>query len=147
MASAELKKNGYEDADFQQVLEEIEALEAERRSITAEAAGRASGIAKKIADVKKTATKLNIPRPVLAAVLKQRKLEQQLQDVADSVPDEFAEVYEDAAGQFSFLKPADEDEPPAKTAAKKATKTAAATHHAEQEEGQRVLDELGGKPN
>lgn len=141
------KQNSYDDDDFRQILAEIEDLEAQRRTITAEAAGKSSAIAKKIADAKKTAGKLNIPKPVLNAVLKQRKLEQQLKENAENVPDEFSEVYEDAAGQFSFLKP-DGDEPaktPAKTAASAAASKAKAHHAAEQEEGGRVLDEMSVK--
>jgi hypothetical protein len=138
------KKNSYEDSDFQQVLDEIEAFEAERRTITAEAAGRSSAIAKKIADAKKTATKLKIPRQILSAVLKQRKLEQQLQDLADDVPEDMAEMYLDAAGQFSFLKPEDGEKPKrgataATTAAGNASQRAAENSA---KEGGKVLDDL-----
>ena len=139
----EQKRNSYEDDDFKQVLETIEGLEAERRSLLAEAAGKSSAIAKKIADEKKTATKLNIPKALLNAVLKQRKLEEQLQDIADGIPDDMAELYQDASGQFSFLQPDEgEPEPPAKAAATRAAKRAKANQAAEQEEGEKVLDSL-----
>lgn len=143
----EQQRNGYEDSDFREIIAEIEGYEDEKATIMAEAAGRCSGLAKKIANAKKTATKLKIPKAVLVAVLKQRKLERKLQELAEDVPDDLAEVYVDAAGQFSFLKP-DDDEPeddiPARRAAKKAAKKASERHDAEQAEGAAVLDELAG---
>lgn len=145
----EQQRNGYEDSDFREIIAEIEGLEDEKTSIMAEAAGRCSGIAKKIANAKKTATKLKIPKAVLMAILKQRKLERKLQELADDVPDDLTEVYLDASGQFSFLAPDDGEEPdediPAKRAAKKASKKAAARSEAEQAEGAAVLDELAGE--
>lgn len=141
----EQQRNGYEDSDFREIIAEVEGYEEEKTKIMAEAAGRCSGLAKKIANAKKTATKLKIPKAVLVAVLKQRKLERKLQELAEDVPDDLAEVYVDAAGQFSFLKP-DDDEPeddiPATRAAKKAAKKASERHDAEQAEGAAVLDEL-----
>lgn len=143
----ERQRNGYEDSDFREIIAEIEGYEDEKATIMAEAAGRCSGLAKKIANAKKTATKLKIPKAVLVAVLKQRKLERKLQELAEDVPDDLAEVYVDAAGQFSFLKP-DDDEPeddiPATRAAKNAAKKASERHDAEQAEGAAVLDELAG---
>jgi hypothetical protein len=142
----EQQRNGYEDSDFSDIIAEIEGLEDEKKSIMSEAMGRCSGIAKKIANAKKTATSLKIPKAVLLAVMKQRKLERQLQALADDVPEDLAEVYLDASGQFSFLKPDDgaEDEsaPAATKAAKKSAARAKANQAAEQEEGAKVLDEL-----
>lgn len=141
--------NGYDDEDFKNILDEIEGYEAEKRSVASAAAGKSSALSKKIAVARKTATKLNIPSSILSGVLKQRKLEKQLQDIADGIPEDLAEVYEDAAGQFSFLAPTEEDEPkkakPAEIAAKRAKKAAQANQEREQEEGTRVLDELGAK--
>ncbi len=140
----EQQRNGYEDSDFRDIIAEIEGYEEEKTKIMAEAAGRCSGLAKQIANAKKTATKLKIPKAVLVAVLKQRKLERKLQELAEDVPDDLAEVYVDAAGQFSFLKPEDdesEDDIPATRAAKMAAKKASERHDAEQAEGDAYLRE------
>lgn len=139
------KKNSYEDSDFQQVLDEIEGYEESKRTIRARAAGECSALSKKIEDAKKTATKLSIPKKILNTVLKQRKLEEQLQDLANDVPDDMAELYADAAGQFSFLKPEGDEKPApfkAQSVAQKRAAAAKEAQEAEQEEGKRVLDEM-----
>lgn len=147
--SKEQQTNGFEDSDFRQILDEIEAFEADKVTIRAEAAGKCGGIAKRIKNAKATAKALGIPLSILNASLKSRKLERQLQAIAEDIPEDLAEVWVDAAGQFSMFKPeADEADdtpevaPAATKAAKKAAKAVAANAAAEQEEGGKVLDEL-----
>lgn len=141
----EYRKNSYEDSDLKAVLEAIEAFEDEKRSIRAEAAGKCSQIAKRIENEKKTAKNLGIPLSSLGALLKTRKLERQIADIAEGVPDEEVEIFEDMTGQFSFLAPA-EDAPEEQTAAQVAAAQrkakAAANEAAEQEEGAKVISEL-----
>jgi uncharacterized protein (UPF0335 family) len=144
----EQKKNAYEDSDFQQILDEIEELEAEKVTIRAEAAGKCSAIAKKIENAKKTGKNLGIPTKTLSTVLKARRLERQLKDLADGVPEDEVELYLDAIGQFSWLKPEEGDEPvlsAAETAAKKRAAEVAEVTEREQAEGEAVLDELVGE--
>jgi predicted transcriptional regulator len=138
------KPKEYDEDDLRTVLEEIERLDAEQRTIRAESAGRCSAIAKKIEDAKKTATKLKIPKKLLSTLIKQRKLEQQLQDLADDVPEELAEIYEEESGQFSLFVPekGEKAKPAAKTAATRAAGRARAHSASEQREGGRILDEL-----
>lgn len=144
----EYQTNGYEDDDFRKVLVEIEGYEDEKVSIRAKAAGECGGLAKKIKNTKATAKALGIPLSVLGASLKARKLERQLQALADNIPEDLIEVWEDAAGQFSMFKLDDgeKDEepeaPPAKKAARKAKSKAQANQEREQEDGAKVLDEL-----
>jgi hypothetical protein len=138
--------NGYEDDDFRKILAEIEGYEDDKASIRDKAAGECGGLAKKIKNAKATAKALGIPLSVLGASLKSRKLERQLQAIADDIPEDLIEVWEDAAGQFSMFAPkADEQQeeaPVAKKAARRAKTAAQANQEAEQEEGSRVLDEL-----
>jgi hypothetical protein len=140
--------NGYEDDDFRKILIEIEEFEDQKVSIRAEAAGKCGGIAKKIKNAKATAKALGIPLSVLGASIKARKLERQLQKLADDIPEDLIEVWEDAAGQFSMFRPADgenndePDAPIAKKAARKAKTKAQANAEAEQAEGAEVLDGL-----
>ncbi len=136
------RRNSYDDDDVQQCLDEIEGLEAQKRTIRAEAAGKCSALSKKIEDVKKTAVKLNIPKKILTTLLKQRKLEAQLQDLADDVPEDLIELYQEASGQFSWLKPEEEAVTPAQVAAGAAARRAREKHDEEQAEGERVLDEM-----
>ena len=144
----EYQTNGYEDSDFRTILAEIEGFEDEKVSIRAEAAGKCGGLAKKIKNAKSTAKALGIPLSVLGASLKARKLERQLQALADDIPEDLIEVWEDAAGQFSMFKLADgeqddePDAPVAKKAARKAKTKAQANADAEQVEGAAVLDGL-----
>lgn len=137
----EQKKNGYEDSDFQQILDEIEGLEAEKVSIRADAAGKCSQITKRIENAKKTGKNLGIPTQTLTTVLKTRRLERQIKDLADGVPDDEVELYLDAIGQFSFLKP-EKGQTASQAAASAASTKAAAHQQAEQEEGAKVLDGL-----
>lgn len=139
--------NGYADEDFRNVLDEIEGYVDEQASIRAEAAGRCGGLAKKIKNAKATAKALGIPLAVLGASLKARKLERQLQAIADDIPEDLIEVWVDAAGQFAWLPP-DEDEPkasPAKKAAKRAKSAADANAEQEQIDGAAVIDGLAGQ--
>lgn len=145
----EQRKNGYEDSDFRDIINEIEGFKAEQAEIRASAAGKCSALAKRIKNSKATAKALGIPLAIVNASLKARDLERQLQDVADSIPDDLAEVWVDASGQFSMFAPADgEDasENSAATAAAKRRADAARAHHeAEQAEGAAVLDDLAGE--
>lgn len=149
---SEQRRNSYYDDDLRQVIEEIEEYEDQATTIRAEAAGKCSGIAKKIANAKKNAKALNIPLAILSATLKTRKLERELQKVADGVPDELTEMWEDASGQFSLFAPEPGEEqtkaPAAAKAASKRKAAAKANQEAEQKEGAAVLSTLaGGKPN
>lgn len=139
----EQKPNGYQDEDLQQIIDEIEGLKDEKTSIMAEAAGRCSGIAKKIANAKKTAKALGIPTRSLNALLKVRDLERKIDAASKDVPEDEIELFADMTGQFSFLKP-EKGQTAAQAAATSATEAAAAHHQAEQEAGARVLDELTG---
>ena len=142
------KQNSYADDDFRNVLAEIEGFEDEKVSIRAEAAGKCGGLAKKIKNAKATAKALGIPLAVLGASLKSRKLERQLQKIADDIPEDLAEVWTDASGQFSMFAPAadenrdEPDAPAAKKAAKRAKTAAQANQEREQEDGKKVLDGL-----
>lgn len=139
--------NGYADEDFRNVLDEIEGYVDEQASIRAKAAGECGGIAKKIKNAKATAKALGIPLAVLGASLKARKLERQLQAIADDIPEDLIEVWVDAAGQFAWLPP-DEEEPkasPAKKAAKRVKTKADENSDREQEEGAEVLNGLAGQ--
>lgn len=143
------KRNSYEDSDFKQIIAEIEGYEDDKASARAEAAGKCSQIARRIKNAKATAKSLGIPKAILDAMLKTRKLERKLQEAAGEVPEELAEMWVDAVGQFSFLAPAEGEEvepeaTPAKKAARRAKKAAEAHQAAEQVEGGKVLEELAG---
>lgn len=143
----EQRKNSYEDSDLRQILGEIEDFEAEKVSIRATAAGECGGIAKQIGNAKGRAKELGIPAAILNGLLKTRNLERQIAAVADGVPEDHAEMWVDAVGQFSFLAPdTDEEQPKAETgatkAAKRRQKQAKANQEAEQAEGASVLDDL-----
>lgn len=143
----EQRKNSFDDSDMTQILEEIEGLVQEQVLIRAEAAGRCGGISKKIGNAKGRAKELGIPLTILGGLLKTRKLERQIAAVADGIPDDFAEVWEDAAGQFSMFKPEDEDDEPAQenaaqAAARKRKATADKNEAEEQVAGAAVLDQL-----
>lgn len=149
MSKTEQKRNAYEDSDCQQQIDAIEALEAEKASIMAEAAGRCSGIAKRIQNEIKTAKALGIPTKSFKAMLKVRKLERKIADAAADVPEDEVELFADMSGQFSFLKPEGDEKPaeatPASRAARKATAAAMANAEAKQIEGAAVLDGLAGQ--
>lgn len=144
----EQKRNGYEDSDFRDILVEIEGYQDEQAEERASAAGKCSALAKRIKNAKDTAKKLGIPLAVLNASLKARKLERQLQDIAAGIPDDLAEVWVDASGQFSMFAPEDgaaPEESAATVAARQRAEEARAHHEAEQAEGAAVLDELAGE--
>lgn len=142
----EQQRNGYEDDDMRQLLEEIEELEEGKVSIRMTAAADCSSISKKIKVAKGRAKDLGIPLAILNGLLKTRRLERLIADIAGDVPDDLTEMWEDAAGQFSFLAPEGDDEEPVETvaevAAKRRAKKAKADQEAEQEAGAKVLEEL-----
>lgn len=146
----EQKSNTFEPEDMIQIIGEVEDLEAEIKSTMARAMGEVGGIRKKIKNIKKRAKDdLAIPSSILSAVLKTRKLERQIKKVADDVPEDMAEVWADASGQYSFFAPeGEEPAEPGETAAQRAAKQrkveAEANQASELEEGGRVLDELTG---
>jgi hypothetical protein len=106
MTSKPQKKNGYEDSDFELVISEIEEMDDEIATIQATAAGKIGGVKTRKANrIKIAKAELGIPSDVLKAVLKQRGLERQLAKISAGIPDDMVELYADAAGQFSFLKP------------------------------------------
>src|SRR4051812_39194854 len=107
----EYQKNGYEDEDFRNILVEIEGLEEEKVSIRARAAGECGGLAKKVKNAKATAKALGIPLTILTASLRSRRLERQLQAIADGIDEDMIEVWEDAAGQFSMFAAVPDEEP------------------------------------
>lgn len=144
----EQKTNGYEDEDFRAVIAEMEEMDGEAEEIMASARGKVSNIRKRQKNKLKMAkAELNIPPSLMRTVLKQRKLERQLQKLADDVAEDEIELYADASGQFSFLAP-EADEPevvtPAQRAARRAAKAAAENAEEEQKEGAAVLDEMTG---
>ena len=139
------KANSYEDADFLQVLQEIEEADDEIETISATARGKIGGVKTRQKNrIKIAKAELGIPTDVLKAVLKQRKLERQLAKISAGIPDDEVELYTDAAGQFSFLKP--DAEHPQDNAAQVAARQRAAeiqkVTEQEQEEGAAALDSL-----
>jgi hypothetical protein len=143
----EQRKNAYEDADFLSVVQEIEEADEEIETISATARGKIGAVKIRQKNRKKIASQeLGIPTDVLNAVLKQRRLERQIAKISAGVPDDMVELYADAAGQFSFLKPGDEhpmDNAAQVAARQRATEIQKVTDQ-EQEEGAAVLDELAG---
>ncbi len=145
------KANSYEDDDFRQALDEYEALAEEREEIMASARGKVSAIAKRQKNhIKSINKELGIPSATFRTVLKQRALERKLQQLAEDVPADEVELYADASGQFSFLRPGEDDGDekvvtPAQLAARRAAKKAAENEEAEQREGAEVLNELAGE--
>jgi hypothetical protein len=135
------KKNGYEDSDLKQILDEIEEFEDQKVSIRAKAAGECGGISKKIGNTKGRAKELNIPLAALNALLKTRKLERQMDAIAHQVPDDYVEIFDDMTGQFSMFSP-DEGESPAAAAAQRRKTEAQENQEREQEEGAKILDGL-----
>ncbi|MAN77803.1 MAG: hypothetical protein CML24_11570 [Rhizobiales bacterium] len=134
--------NLYEDEDFKAVIDEIEGMDAEVEEIMASARGKASKIREAQKRKKKMAKQeLNIPTPILNAVLKDRKLDRQKQRNAQGIPEEMAELFIDAVGQFSFLKPR-EGENAAQAAARAEALAAREREEAEQREGNAVLEEM-----
>lgn len=141
----EQRKNSYEDADFLTVLNEIEEMHDEIETVMASARGKVGGIKTRIKNRIKIADKeLQIPPDILRAVLSQRKLERQIQNLAASVKDDLIEVFEDAAGQFSLFAPADDAEakPAAQAAAEQRKAEIQEVTDREQAEGAAALDEL-----
>jgi len=138
------RQNSYDDDDMRQLLEEIEELEEGKVSIRMTAAADCGAISKKIKVAKGRAKDLGIPSAVLNGLLKTRRLERQIASIADDLPDDLAEMWEDANGQFAWLQPI-EGEPkasPGKRAAKRAVAAAKAHQDAELAEGDRVLSGL-----
>lgn len=101
----EQRRNSYDDADMKSIVDQIEGKHDEIKKIMSAAAGEAGGIRKKIKNIKAEAKELGIPLKPLNALLKQRKLERQLVANADSVDDDYVEVFVDMTGQYSFLNP------------------------------------------
>lgn len=141
-------KNSYEDSDFELVISEIEEMDDEIETISATARGKISGVKTRQKNrITIAKQELGIPTDVLKAVLKQRKLERQLAKISAGVPDDMVELYADAAGQFSFLKP--DEEHPQDNAAQVAARQRAAdiqkVTDEEQQAGADALDELAGE--
>lgn len=140
-------KNSYEDADFAQVIAEIEEMDEEIASIQATAAGKIGGVKTRKANrIKIAKQELGIPSDVLTTVLKQRVLERKMQKLAGGVPDDLIEVYEDAAGQFSLFKPDEgkKAKPAAQAAAEKRAAEIQKITDEEAAEGEAALNELTG---
>lgn len=144
---AKPKANSYEDSDFLQVIQEIEEMDDEIVTIQATAAGKIGGVKTRKANRKKIAKQeLGIPTKVLEAVLKQRSLERQIAKISAGVPDDEVELYADAAGQFSFLKP-DAEHPQdnaAQVAARQRQAEIQKITDEEAAEGEAALNELTG---
>jgi hypothetical protein len=142
----ELKSNLYEDDDMRQVIGEYEGFDDEAEKIMASARGKVQGLRKKQKNLKKRAKDdLGIPSKLFSTLIKQRKLERQLQKLADDVPEDEVELYADASGQFSWLAPVEDEPPtvtPAQRAARKAAAAAAEHHEQEQADGAAALSEL-----
>lgn len=136
------RRNSYEDADFAQVVAEIEEMDEEIASIKATAAGKIGGVkTRKSNRIKIAKQELGIPSDVLKAVLAQRVLERKLQKLAGGVPDDLIEVYEDASGQFSLFK-AEEGQPAKPSAQAAAEQRAAEIQKVTDEEQQAGADAL-----
>ena len=142
------KSNSYEDSDFEQVIAEIEEADDEIETISATARGKISAVKTRQKNrIKIAKQELGIPTDVLKAVLKQRRLERQLAKISAGIPDDEVELYADAAGQFSFLKPT-EDHPQdnaAQVAARQRMADIQRVTDEEQAAGQEALDELVGE--
>lgn len=139
------KPNTFDADDLKQIISEIEEMDTEVEDIMASARGKTMNIRARQKLKKKHAREhLGIPMSILSAALKTRKLERQLKKVAEDVPEDLAEVWVDAAGQFSLFKPVEGE--PADTAAVAAAKAhaekAKAHHDQEQAEGEAALNEL-----
>src|SRR5690606_38985716 len=114
----------------------------EAEEIMASARGKVSKLREAQKRKKKMAKQeLNIPTPILNAVLKDRKLDRQKQRNAQGIPDEMTELFIDAVGQFSFLKPKD-GENAAQAAARAEMAAQREREEAEQREGNAVLEEM-----
>lgn len=139
--------NTYDDDDMRAVIEEIEKLEAEAVTIKARAAGECSKIAARIKAKRKEAKdELGIPSKVLGPILKRRKLERKIAEITAGVDEDYAEVYEDAAGQFCMFSPVEagddvaaEGEKPWPDDAQAGQRTAD-DDEAEQAEGEAVIN-------
>lgn len=143
----EQRRNTYEDADFAQVIAEIEEMDEEIASIKATAAGKVGGVKTRKANrIKIAKQELGIPSDVLKAVLQQRGLERQMQALAGGVPDDLIEVFEDASGQFSLFKPAEgkKAKPAAQAAAEQRAAEIQKITDEEAAEGEAALNELAG---
>ena len=152
------QKNSFEHDDLEQILAEIGEFEDEQESNRARTRNDNSILAKKIQKAKKRATaELNIPRFILDAAIAtkvevRRKAEanRRIDEIAQGIPSDGVELWADAVGQFSFLQPEEADEEETdpvevvSAAAGKASKRAKANQEAEQEEGDRLLDEALG---
>ncbi|WDR03649.1 hypothetical protein PSQ19_06145 [Devosia algicola] len=145
--AVEQKKNGYEDADFLQVVEELEEMDDECETISATARGKIGAVKTRQKNrIKIAKVELGIPSDVLKAVMKQRKLERQIAKISAGISDDQIELYADAAGQFSWLKP-DADhatENAAQTAARQRKADIQKITDQEQADGAAALDELAG---
>jgi hypothetical protein len=105
------RQNEYSDDDMRDIIAEIEGLDDEAQEIMASAMGKVAGLRKKQKAAKKRAKDdLSIPMGVLVPLLKRRALEKKMKKLEDEVAEELIEVFQDAAGQFSFLNPAPEAE-------------------------------------
>lgn len=142
----EFKANTFDQDDMAAVLSEYDDMDVEAEEIMAEARGRVGGIRKRQKEhLRRAADELGIPTAISKPLIKQRKLELKLKRNAESVSEEWTEVFEEASGQFSLFAP-DEDEEPTETvaemAAKRRAKKAKVDQEAEQEVGTAVLDSL-----
>lgn len=146
--TAEQRKNGYEDDDLRQVLAELDEMDDEIAELIASVGGKVTAVKTRQKNRIKIADKeLNIPPELVRAIRKQRKLERQMQAVADDLPEDLVEVFEDAAGQFSLFAPVAGEEPvetAAQAAARKRRDEIAEVTEKEQAEGEAALSELTG---
>lgn len=143
----EYKSNTYADEDMKSVIDQIEALEAEKVSIMSAAMGECSAVAEKIKKVKKEAKDdLSIPMKVLNPLLKRRKLERKISEIDGAIDEDYVEVFLDAAGQFCMFAPiadngeAEAEWPDDKAAGTKRSARTKADDDAEQAEGEKALE-------
>lgn len=140
--------NGFDDDDFRTVLSELDEMDDEAETILATARGKVSAIRKRQSNRIKIADKeLNIPPSLVRAVRKQRKLERQIAGIAEDLQDDMVELFADAAGQFSFLKP-DEEHPTdnaAQVAARQRQADIQKITDEEQQAGADALNQLAGE--
>lgn len=140
----EQRRNGYEDEDMKSIVDQIEAKQDEIKKIMSAAAGEVGGVKKRIKVIKDEAKELNIPLKPLNALLKQRKLERQLLANAETVDDDFVEVFVNMTGQYSFFSPDNKNEgpTPGQLAAQKRSEAHDAQVAQETAEGEAVLNGL-----
>lgn len=160
------KPNHFSIEDLKSIIDEMEEVEAEKRSTLAKQAGEIAGVKQRFANmmlehkkdesaVRERAAGLGIPREQLNAALEQRELERKLMEIPKKLSDDSIEVYLEMSGQFSILPPLTDEEVgksnvtspltlAAKRAAKEVLKQRQEQQVQEQKEGEAMLAQMNG---